>query len=120
MNVTFVIRHLVDPFERAAVEERLVELSSSLRRYFRDLREVHWNVSQNADLLEVFCELGALSGTYRARSIHSDVSAAAHDTLEKLVRQRRRVKRQTIGRRRSARRTEPFVVAEDGEAPSNQ
>jgi len=103
MTVTFVIRHLSDTSARAALEEYLADLSNSFIRYFENLREIHWSVSEEAGSLAVSCQLGARSGIYQARSVDADANAAARQTFEKLVKQRRRLKKQRIGGRRAAR-----------------
>lgn len=118
MNVTFVIRHFSDPSTKPALEERLVDLSDSFSRYFVNLRSVHWTITEEGASHSVACQLGARSGLYQALSTAADPFAAANETYEKLVRQRRRVKKQRIGGRRHALARDSVATGDSEEAQS--
>lgn len=99
MRVMLVIR---DIEAGPRLRDRVEDLSSGLDRFFHDLRHVSWNLRRDAGAVKATCRLSARSGDYQAQASHKTGLGAIDLVYDKLVTQRRRVKKQTLGARRNA------------------
>jgi len=97
VSVMLVARDLnVSP----AVRDRVEALSAELNKFFHDLRRVSSHLRLDAGTISASCSLVARSGEYRAHASHTAARAAVDLVYDKLVTQRRRVKKKRVGTRR--------------------
>jgi ribosome-associated translation inhibitor RaiA len=83
-----------------AERRRLRALIARMPRYFRHLKATHWRFSAVSDLSAVSCSAHSQSGVFRARATAARPGAAMDLVYDKIVRQRRRSRANSVKRRR--------------------
>lgn len=100
MTITVVIRDLP---ARARLRGRIQDLSEDLAGYFRSVQQVQWDLEAEDRGVIARCRVHARSGVYRAHARADRAVAALDAVFEKIVKQRRRKKRQRLTGRRDPR-----------------
>jgi ribosomal subunit interface protein len=85
------------------------EFSLRMERYFTDILTVSWDLTMEGNEHVAVCRLHCRQGYYRASSRALDPRQAMHAALDKLAKQRSRVKRQLGSKRRELRESAASV-----------
>lgn len=83
----------------AAQKAQLQALSAKAAGNFQRMDDIEWTVAREGLEVRVAVRIIARSGVFRARGAGSTFARAAHDALERALKQRRQSKRARVDRR---------------------